>query len=577
MEKQNNQSLLRIQTEDGFEIQYDLVEALGAGRFETVDLKKIENLTKIRDLNQKIEELELIKEELNQEIDNFTNHSDKIDYAVAVGSGILAGIFDIFVVGELDIEKALNGVHDANGNVVEKGVHQNVEKFIKSFARFASKWIPETGEINEEKAAKGGLKYFIGRLEEWFPVEQDSAYSGEKIGSCGINHHLTDLAHHPTVLGLFAAIMVQILRVAWFSDKKGGWHILCVDDDLETFIKNFAKNVLPIVISGILLWLVNIAKEENIDKLERLPKPILKIVKMLASAPVALQMLTIFVNWFGHLMSDIAGSKQTAGGGAGIPGFFLSALEEISRAPEFKSSGLPGVVHSLYTSEKNIFGRKIDFRTELAFLSELKRQSIPVIMNELIVRTFYFVRMLIQEIGEVKNPRNVEWNKINWVNVLPWGNRTINRMLTISSGTFMAVDMADAAIRAASETGGIPPAFFTKFLLRVNFIGVGRFVIAMGSDLNMEYKRRNLIGDRMKVSSQLMLMSNSKIMYYESNMWISAEEAGKSLYNTYKLLQGFCIRYTDLYNEYDGNRKKTEKELEYMRSTRNRYKEYLNS
>lgn len=573
MEGTNNSGMLALKAEDGFEVQFDFVEAFGAGKFEAIDLRKIENLTKINDLNERMEKLEQIKAELDQEIERLTNHADKFDYAVSVGSGILAGLFDILVVGELDIDKALNGVRDADGNVVEKGVHQNVNEFIEGYAKFMAKWYPGTSDLDQ--TGKHNLSYYVDWLERNFPVAQDSAYSGKGIGTGSKNHHLTDLAHHPTPLGLLAAIMAQIFRVAFFSDKDGGWHVLCVDADLKTFVKNLAINLIPIVITGILLWLVNLAKEKNKEKLKNLPKPVLKMVELLAAAPVALQMLHITINWASHLISDMAGSKSSAGGGAGIPGLFVSLLEEISRIPPFNYTGLPAFVHSLYASKNNIFGRKIDFRVELAFLFELKRQSVPVIMNELIVRTFYFVRRLIQEIGGVQDPRDVEWSKINWSNVLPWGNRTITRMLTISSGTFMAVDMADAAIRAYSKSGGIPAAFFTQFLLRVNFVGIGRFVVALGSDLAMGYKRSILRGERLNVSNQLLLMSNCKILYYESNMWLSAEAAGIALREAYELMQRFCIRYTELYEEFERTGEQIDKELEHMESSIEMYEKYL--
>ena len=57
-------------------------------------------------------------------------------------------------------------------------------------------------------------------------------------------------------------------------------------------------------------------------------------------------------------------------------------------------------------------------------------------------------------------------------------------MLTIATGTFIAVDLFDAGVRSAIKTGGaINPAFWGSFVLRVNFVGIGRFAIACYSDI----------------------------------------------------------------------------------------------
>ena len=58
-------------------------------------------------------------------------------------------------------------------------------------------------------------------------------------------------------------------------------------------------------------------------------------------------------------------------------------------------------------------------------------------------------------------------------------------MLTIATGTFTAIDLADAAIRSAIKSGGEPMTFLKNFVLLVNFVGVGRFAIAIGQDTLM--------------------------------------------------------------------------------------------
>jgi hypothetical protein len=51
------------------------------------------------------------------------------------------------------------------------------------------------------------------------------------------------------------------------------------------------------------------------------------------------------------------------------------------------------------------------------------------------------------------------------------------------------VDMTDAAIRAGMKSGGNPVVFATQFVLRINFVGIGRFTIACTTDVAMGAKR----------------------------------------------------------------------------------------
>ncbi len=131
---------------------------------------------------------------------------------------------------------------------------------------------------------------------------------------------------------------------------------------------------------------------------------------------------------------------------------------------------------------------KFDLRTEIGVANELKRQAVPVIINECIVRGFYFIRRLCNEIKSKDIRSFDEMSRVDWKATLPFKNRTIVRMLTISTGTFMAFDLIDAAIRSAAKSGGNAAVFAKEFILKVNFVGVGRFAIAAGTDIGMGIK-----------------------------------------------------------------------------------------
>ena len=155
-------------------------------------------------------------------------------------------------------------------------------------------------------------------------------------------------------------------------------------------------------------------------------------------------------------------------------------------------------------------------RTEIGVAHELGRQAIPVIINECIVRGFYFARRLFNEIKENDVKCVSDLKNINWKNTLPFKNRTIVRMLTISTSTFMAFDVADAAIRS----GG----FNASCILRINFVGVGRFALAIGTDIGMGIKKNKKEKERSAALSEYIGLYNIKIYYRKADLLCSEAE-----------------------------------------------------
>ena len=475
--------------EDEFQVEYEIHTVFDE---DELDSKKLELAKKIADIDAKSAELNSKIDSLNTEIERMTNQADGFDYAIAVGAGVLCGLIDSFFVGEFNFNRG------------KATSHKQVNQFITQFAKLNG---------YEGKGLDGAIAF----LEKKFPVPQDNIWKGLDIGVSAKNHHLADFAHHPTLLGLAASIAVQFFRMGIFVNKNGEWHF----EFVSTEPKELLKIWLPVIISGLLMWMINTAESKYKNEIdEMIPKPIQKLIKALALAPMVISVLKVAVNWAGHLVSDMGGSKNTAGGGMGIPGLFISLLHEISSLPGISSTELPRMVEDLYAKEK------WDMRSELGIFNELGRQAIPVIIGEVLVRTFYFVRRLIQECRE----HGGDWKAVNWKNVIPFRNRTIARMMTIESGTFTAVDLADAAIRSAIEGGSpLDPAFWAKFILKVNFVGVGCFVIAVATDVGMGLKRQRFIKERMQYRSEDGMLQVAKLFYMQEGMWIEAVDTEKAI------------------------------------------------
>ena len=234
--------------------------------------------------------------DLDISIDKLTNHADKLDYTVAVASGILTGLVDAIFVGSMD----WNIDFDINSQRSE--THKDFNKIIEDVAA-------KCGYTGEQR-----LKGSIGKLEDAFSVAQDNVWKGRGIGVTSKSHHLDDLAHHPTLLGLISAVAVEIFRIGIFQNKNGELHIV----NIETTPKEQIIKILPAIISGLLLWTAEMAEKKYYDKMdEKIPKAIRDIVQALSVAPLAIQVLRVSKNWVGHLISDMHGSKHSADKGDG--------------------------------------------------------------------------------------------------------------------------------------------------------------------------------------------------------------------------------------------------------------------
>ena len=346
--------------------------------------------------------------------------ADRLDYMMAICSGTISGLIDVFYVGEFSLERA------------NQWGSEKVNKFVKKIA--------------ELQGFKGDdLSDAVKYLEKNFGLAADSVTPD--FGG-GLQHHLRDFSHHFSLGGLLCSLFTQFTGKVIGTDTSGALLIVELTD--KTFIgKNFEEKIL----FGT-------------------------------------------VNWFFHMVSDMAGSKATAGKGTGIPGPIVSLIKELSTLPCFKDKKIGEHEFHVWVSKlfngtllakrdengKIIETLKFDLRTEIGILHEVGKQFVPVLINECLVRGLYFTRRLYNAIKKTKIHSIADLWSIDTSELLPFNNRVIKRMITIASGTFTAIDTVDAAVRAAIKSKGINPAFFVSFAVRINIVGVGRFIVACKAD-----------------------------------------------------------------------------------------------
>ncbi|MDO4633911.1 MAG: hypothetical protein Q4B01_08660 [Eubacteriales bacterium] len=361
--------------------------------------------------------------DLDSQINLIRSKADKLDYIVSLASGVLCAMLDILWVGDFKLDRGRDCASGA------------VDKFVIKTAKMRGCKSDDLGDA-------------VRFLEEEFPLASDG--NTPEFGG-GLQHHLRDFSHHPTITGLMFSLLTQFTYKAYGTDKTGKFIVVDIPERSKKFI---GKDVPEKIIYGSIIW-------------------------------------------FFHLVSDMAGSNATAGlsGGTGIPGPLLSLAKEISAIPlladqKINNESLSVILSKLFNgtllAKHDSNGKiikdtvlKFDLRGELGIGVELGRQALPIIANECLVRMFYFLRRLAIRIHEIQPKSIEELRKIRWSEVKPGNNPTIYRMLTISTGVLTTIDIGEAILTK-------------KYWIGINYVGVGRFTIALGEDISWCLKARKV-------------------------------------------------------------------------------------
>ena len=407
---------------DDLKVEYEIINIEHS---QDEEIKKYVK-AKIKNIDSAIDINDSKLQEYNKQLKKFTNQADALDYTVAIGSGILAGIIDSFFVGDFSLSDG------------KKWGNEQLEKIVK-------------------KLGKNDNVYEAKKNLEKFHIPSDTSKVWNKKNITPHTHRIDDLAHHTSLVGLISSITTQFTEISYFQNRFG--ENLCLDITDKGLIGN---NLSEKIFAGT-------------------------------------------VNWFYHLVSDMTKSEGNIGYGMGIPGPILSLAKELSMLPGINKTKLPQIIDYFYV-------KGFDLRTELGVLQQLGKQAIPVILNEVLIRVFYFFSRLIKEYEEKENFKDIDWK-----NVLPYKNRTLTRMLTISSGTFLAFDLLDAGIRSGGNWG--------TFVLRVNFVNIGRFTVSCYNEYKMEREKEKIKKDILDLYSQQLSLNNIKLSYNIAGMWVSTKEA----------------------------------------------------
>lgn len=286
------------------------------------------------------------------------------------------------------------------------------------------------GWNNDNSTIESAIRY----LEKKFKIPYDQTGMGLSgalyIDLTPKNHHFKSLGHNPSLLGLFFSILNQF-------------------NNTSSFISNGE--------------LITHSPNNNFE---------------LQGNDIPSKIFCGFINWFGHIISDMSGSSSSSGRGMGIPSPLWSWTNDIIA---IKSS----LKIPVSDFDKNINELALEIYKEGYDARFQATQAIPVFINELIVRFFYSIRRLIQYFKN-NTFNNFSFSEL-WKNCEPFSNATVKRMLTVAHGTFCLIDVSDAIAQGIIYGGG----YFnvSEFIMRLNIPGIGRFSISLYGELDRKFKK----------------------------------------------------------------------------------------
>ena len=204
------------------------------------------------------------------------------------------------------------------------------------------------------------LSSAIKHLEKKFKIPYDQRGAGDAASWIfdlnPKNHHFKSLGHNPALIGLFFSILDQFSNTSHFVSEGELISLQDADGSFE-----------------------------------------------LRGNSVPSKMFCGFINWFGHLISDMSGSSSSKGRGMGIPSPLWSWTNDIiaiKRKLNISASEFDKNINDLALQ---IYKEGYDVRFQAA-------QAIPVFINELLVMVIYSIRRLMRYYSKVEKERRSTTN-----------------------------------------------------------------------------------------------------------------------------------------------------------------------
>lgn len=295
---------------------------------------------------------------------------------------------------------------------------KQTDSAVRAFAKLCG-WSPRAGRENSTASA-------IGFLEKTFHVNYDQRHSGDVGGLFDMsakNHHMKSLAHSPDIVGLFFSVLNQFTNTASFLHN--GQLITIQTETAELF----GNSTIAKIFCGI-------------------------------------------ANWFGHIMSDIAGSSGAVKRGSGV----VIPFYELFQLCNFGSFDVGQYKNTLAVLATKAFQSGYDARFGAAM-------AIPVVICDLSIKLIWSLKHYFYH----KCPIN---------ECIPTRRHDdLRLMLIIGNGVLCVMDGADAAIRSGGD--------WLNFFLRLNIIAWFRFITIVLREVCIRLGIDFTVGQQLDIYKQI--------------------------------------------------------------------------
>ena len=407
---------------DNVELNDDMSDDEYTRTIEEYGIKHNLNLEEdpFKSLMTKSQQVELQKR-IKDEFTLKNAQCDKYDYMIAGTCGVIGGLIDIFFVGAPGDSPL--------GNIADEQANKITEKFAGCLG-----WDKNKAQDKGSNTTASAISF----LEKKFKINYDQATTqatGGAVNNLSLkNHHLKGLGHSPDLIGLFFSVMNQFTNTSSFISN--GKIITISTENFELQGSNFVAKVF----CGV-------------------------------------------ANWFGHIMSDWAGSSGTVGQGGrgtGVPIPFYNMLQMM----DFGEFGQHR--QSFATITTKVFEKGYDLRHGAAM-------AVPVLTTEVLIRLMYTIKARF-------------YHQRAWKDCIPKGsNPELRRMLLVGHGTLCMMDGADSYLRSGGE--------IVQFLLRTNLVAWTRFAHLSLKELNAWYNSGHIDTDAVDEYLDKEFNSGSLLMY----------------------------------------------------------------
>lgn len=345
-------------------------------------------------------------------------------------------------------------------SVLGNWTDSQVDNAVKRFAKLTG-WNPREGK-------EGNINSAIGFLERKFKVNYDQRHTADvgNLFQMSIkNHHMMSLSHSPDIVGLFFSLLNQFTSTSSFIAE--GQLVTIKSETFELQGGNF-------------------------------------IAKLFCG----------IANWFGHIMSDIAGSTGSRGGvgrGSGV----VIPFYELFQFCKFGKFQVGQDRQDLATIAIRAFQQGYDLRFGMAM-------AIPVIITDLSIRLIWSLRRHFQF--------GIPLNEC----IPTLKHDSLRVMLLFGNGTLCVMNGIDAGIHSGGN--------FLIFFMRLNLIAWFRFVTLVLKEVCIRVGFSNALQKQIEAFKRI---NEALLIYLHELEEIDVEAFKKETEQYNQIIEAFAAAKTE--------------------------------